>query len=109
MAETLVAIAGAEAVLDPAGALWLPASDTLVVADLHLEKSSSFARQGMLLPPYDTGATLALARKSRGAASPPARRLPGGQFSRPRRLRAACRGGSPAHRRRSCAAGSGSG
>ncbi len=60
MAETRVAIAGTDAVLDPAGALWLAASRTLVVADLHLEKSSSFARRGMLLPPYDTGATLAL-------------------------------------------------
>jgi uncharacterized protein len=49
-----------EVVLDPAGALWLETSRTLVVADLHLEKASSFARRGMLLPPYDTGATLAL-------------------------------------------------
>jgi DNA ligase-associated metallophosphoesterase len=31
----------------------------LVVADLHLEKGSSFARRGVLLPPYDTAATLA--------------------------------------------------
>ncbi len=30
----------------------------LVVADLHLEKGSSFARRGMMLPPYDTAATL---------------------------------------------------
>ena len=49
------------AVLDPAGALWLPASGMLVVADLHLEKGSSFARRGMLLPPYDT-------RRDAGAA-----------------------------------------
>jgi uncharacterized protein len=60
MAEARVAIAGTAAVLDPAGALWLAASRTLVIADLHLEKSSSFARRGMLLPPYDSGATLAL-------------------------------------------------
>jgi DNA ligase-associated metallophosphoesterase len=60
MAETLAEIAGTSAVLDPAGALWLPESGTLIVADLHLEKSSSFARHGMFLPPYDTGATLAL-------------------------------------------------
>ena len=33
-------------------------SALLVVADLHLEKGSSFARRGLLLPPYDTGATL---------------------------------------------------
>jgi DNA ligase-associated metallophosphoesterase len=31
----------------------------LAVADLHLEKGSSFARRGVLLPPYDTAATLA--------------------------------------------------
>jgi DNA ligase-associated metallophosphoesterase len=60
MAEARIDIAGACAVLDPAGALWLPGSRTLVVADLHLEKSTAFARRGMLLPPYDSGATLAL-------------------------------------------------
>lgn len=59
MAETSIALAGTPAVLDPSGALWLPHSRTLVVADLHLEKGSSFARRGMMLPPYDTGATLA--------------------------------------------------
>jgi hypothetical protein len=30
----------------------------LVVSDLHLEKGSSFATRGVLLPPYDTAATL---------------------------------------------------
>lgn len=44
--------------LDPAGALWWPARETLVVADLHLEKGAAFARRGALLPPYDTHATL---------------------------------------------------
>ena len=44
--------------LDPAGALHWPATGTLVVSDLHLEKGSSFARKGMLLPPWDTHATL---------------------------------------------------
>lgn len=52
-------LAGAQAVLDPSGALWLPASRTLVVADLHLEKASSFARRRIFLPPYDSLATLA--------------------------------------------------
>ena len=32
------------------------------VADLHLEKGSSFAARGQLLPPYDTAATLARLR-----------------------------------------------
>lgn len=49
-----------ELVFDLSGALWLPGSATLVVADLHLEKGSSFARKGSLLPPYDTATTLAV-------------------------------------------------
>jgi DNA ligase-associated metallophosphoesterase len=53
-------IAVAEAFLhaDPAGALYWPEHGLLAVADLHLEKGSSFAARGMLLPPYDTAATL---------------------------------------------------
>jgi len=49
---------GVELVADLSGALWWPARATLVVADLHLEKGSSFAAAGSLLPPYDTDATL---------------------------------------------------
>ncbi|HEX9904526.1 MAG TPA: ligase-associated DNA damage response endonuclease PdeM [Propylenella sp.] len=60
MAEASVHLAGAAAVLDSSGAMWLPACRTLVVSDLHLEKASSFARRGMFLPPYDTAATLSL-------------------------------------------------
>jgi len=52
-------IAGQRLMLDPSGALYEPRAGALVVADLHLEKGSSFARRGMLLPPYDTAATLA--------------------------------------------------
>jgi DNA ligase-associated metallophosphoesterase len=43
---------------DCAGALYWPDESLLVVADLHLEKGSSFARHGTLLPPYDTTETL---------------------------------------------------
>ncbi len=43
----------------PSGAAWWPTMRTLIVADLHFEKGSSFARRGALLPPHDTGATLA--------------------------------------------------
>ncbi|HEY2482172.1 MAG TPA: ligase-associated DNA damage response endonuclease PdeM [Caulobacteraceae bacterium] len=53
-----LAVAGAEVVCRPAGALWLEAEAALVVADLHLEKGSAFATRGQLLPPYDTGDTL---------------------------------------------------
>lgn len=49
---------GAALTADPAGALLWPARQTLVVADLHLEKGSAFAARGQLLPPYDTRATL---------------------------------------------------
>lgn len=46
------------------GALFWPAQEALLVADLHLEKASWFARLGQFLPPYDSHATLtALARE----------------------------------------------
>ena len=41
------------------GALFWEEQRLLVVSDLHLEKGSSFAARGVLLPPYDTAATLA--------------------------------------------------
>jgi DNA ligase-associated metallophosphoesterase len=45
------------------GALFWPARRALLVADLHLEKASWYARDGQFLPPYDSHATLtALAR-----------------------------------------------
>ena len=40
------------------GALFWRAESMLLVADLHLEKFSSFAKRGQMLPPYDTGLTL---------------------------------------------------
>jgi len=54
-----VTVAGVALVLDPAGALYWPEEGALIVSDLHLEKGSSFAARGVLLPPYDTAATLA--------------------------------------------------
>jgi DNA ligase-associated metallophosphoesterase len=42
----------------PAGALYWPAREALLLADLHLEKASWFARLGQFLPPYDSHATL---------------------------------------------------
>jgi DNA ligase-associated metallophosphoesterase len=53
-----VHIAGERLMLDPMGALFWPAMRLLAVSDLHLEKGSSFARKGMLLPPWDTHVTL---------------------------------------------------
>lgn len=44
---------------DLSGALWLPEERALVVADLHLEKGSAYAARGVMLPPYDSNATIA--------------------------------------------------
>ena len=52
-------IAGVELLADHFGALFWPEQRLLAVADLHLEKGSSFAEHRVLLPPYDTAATLA--------------------------------------------------
>ncbi|MES2119687.1 MAG: ligase-associated DNA damage response endonuclease PdeM [Pseudomonadota bacterium] len=40
------------------GALYWRRQEALLVADLHLEKASWFARLGQFLPPYDSQATL---------------------------------------------------
>lgn len=42
----------------PAGALFWPARRALLLADLHFEKASWFAKRGQMLPPYDTLETL---------------------------------------------------
>ncbi len=55
----MVAVADVSLLADPDGALYWPEQSLLAVADLHLEKGSSFAARGQLLPPYDTAATLA--------------------------------------------------
>lgn len=52
-------VAGRVLVADASGALYCEASGALIVADLHFEKGSSFARRGMMLPPYDSRDTLA--------------------------------------------------
>src|SRR3979409_2365221 len=54
-----VNVAGVDLVADLSGALFWEEQILLVVSDLHLEKGSSFAARGVLLPPYDTAATLA--------------------------------------------------
>lgn len=41
------------------GAVFWPARAALLVADLHFEKASWFAKRGQMLPPYDSLATLA--------------------------------------------------
>lgn len=63
-------IGPAEVVMRCSGALWLPAARTLIVADLHLEKGSSYAARGQMLPPYDTRETLRRLEAEAEALSP---------------------------------------
>src|SRR5215203_7525258 len=56
--HSTVTVAGVTLVADLSGALFWEEQSLLVVSDLHLEKGSSFATRGVLLPPYDTAATL---------------------------------------------------
>ena len=58
MTAAPIHLAGERLMLDPMGALFWPDRKLLAISDLHLEKGSSFARRGMLLPPWDTHATL---------------------------------------------------
>jgi DNA ligase-associated metallophosphoesterase len=58
-AEGVLALAGESLQTDAGGVLYWPEHRLLAVADLHLEKGSSYAERGVLLPPYDTAVTLA--------------------------------------------------
>ncbi len=58
MRAATVTIAGVTLIADLSGAFFWESERLLVVSDLHLEKGSSFAARGVLLPPYDTVATL---------------------------------------------------
>lgn len=57
-ARLTVTVAGERLHLQPCGGLWWEDASVLVVSDLHLEKGSSYASRGQMLPPYDTRATL---------------------------------------------------
>ena len=62
--------AGEEFALVQSRALYWPREQALLVADLHLEKASFYARFGQMLPPYDSRETLervALALRETGA------------------------------------------
>ena len=61
---------GEEFRLTTGRALYWPREQALLVADLHLEKASFYAKHGQLLPPYDSRETLerlALAIRETGA------------------------------------------
>ncbi|HVL30145.1 MAG TPA: metallophosphoesterase, partial [Sphingomicrobium sp.] len=61
---------GHDFLASPSGALFWPAEQALLVADLHLEKASWFARLGQFLPPYDSQATLSALAEDVSACGP---------------------------------------
>jgi uncharacterized protein len=65
-----IALNGIELVPDLSGALHAPEFRTLIVSDLHLEKASNMAMRGVMLPPYDTRASLALLEATLEQARP---------------------------------------
>ena len=65
-----LSFAGDEWLLTTSRALYWPRERALLVADLHLEKGSFFAKHGQFVPPYDSRETLervALAIRETGA------------------------------------------
>lgn len=66
------------------GGLWWEASSVLVMSDLHLEKGSSYAARGQMLPPYDTRATLGRVTRLVEALQPATVILLGDSFHDPR-------------------------
>jgi DNA ligase-associated metallophosphoesterase len=53
-----ISLAGHDAVLHPAGALFLPSRQVLLVADAHFGKAVSFRKLGVPVPEATTGGTL---------------------------------------------------
>jgi hypothetical protein len=53
-----ITVNGEALLLDACGAAFAKAHSTLIFADLHLEKGSSYARGRQFLPPYDTADSL---------------------------------------------------
>ena len=64
-----LSFAGQDFLATPEGALHWPAEQALLVADLHLEKASWFARLGQFLPPYDSLATLQALQRDVGRSA----------------------------------------
>src|SRR5678815_742404 len=56
--DLTIAVNGETVLLDASGAAFVEAHSTLIFADLHFEKGSSYARGRQFLPPYDTASTL---------------------------------------------------
>lgn len=65
-----IALGGMDFIPDLSGALYVSDFNTLLVADLHLEKGSSLARRGVHLPPYDTRESLLQLKAALQASRP---------------------------------------
>jgi DNA ligase-associated metallophosphoesterase len=65
-----LSVNGAEVLMRASGAVWLESRRALIVADLHVEKGSSYAAKGQMLPPYDTRETLARLEAEVAATEP---------------------------------------
>ena len=81
MATPIIRFAGQTFEPLPSGALYWPAERALLVADLHLEKMSSFAKRGPFLPPYDTALTLKRLAADLAQTGAETRHLAGRQLS----------------------------
>jgi DNA ligase-associated metallophosphoesterase len=81
-----IELMGEPVALRPSGALWIDSERALIVGDLHLEKGSSYARSGQLLPPYDSIATLDRLQAEVDALNPNLVVLLGDSFHDPRAL-----------------------
>src|SRR3981189_2065215 len=73
-------VADVSLVADLSGARFWEERRLVVVSDLHLEKGSSFAARGVLLPPYDTVATLGRLAAVIARHDPRLVVAPGGRF-----------------------------
>jgi uncharacterized protein len=56
----VITLGGMDMIPDLSGAVLVPESRTLLIADLHLEQGTSLARRGAHVPPFDTESSLAL-------------------------------------------------
>ena len=59
-----ISFANTEIFLQGDGSIYWPKNKSLILSDLHLEKSSFFAKFGNFLPPYDSFETLAKLQNS---------------------------------------------
>src|SRR5665213_1634266 len=70
LGDLLISVNGETLLLDSCGAAFVKDHSTLVFADLHFEKGSSYGRGRQFLPPYDTVNTLLRMARAIGRHNP---------------------------------------